>query len=77
MGTKDVRIEEQLNKAVWATGVKNVPRRLRVRLLRRRNDEEDAKEKLYTLVKFVPVSSFKGNHFLLPRQTTLSPQQTH
>ena len=66
MGTKDVRIDEQLNKAVWTTGVKNVPRRIRVRLLRRRNDEEDAKEKLYTLVKVVPVTNFKGPLFFLP-----------
>ena len=97
MGTKDVRIDDSLNKAVWAHGIKwvwncsssshhklahlpflvflvsfanethhrlsfkrNVPFRLRVRLARKRNDDDDAKEKLYTLVSHVPVSSFKG-----------------
>lgn len=53
MGTKDVRIDAGLNKAVWAAGIKNVPHRLRVRLARKRNDNEDAKEKLYTVVEHV------------------------
>ena len=60
MGTKDVRLDPTLNKAVWATGVKNVPTRLRLRLSRKRNDAEDAKEKLYTYVEYIPVTSFKG-----------------
>jgi large subunit ribosomal protein L31e len=60
MGTSDVRIDQGLNKAIWSTGVKNVARRVRVRLARRRNEEEDAKEKLFTLVTFVPVTNFKG-----------------
>ncbi|KAI7833031.1 ribosomal protein L31e-domain-containing protein [Kickxella alabastrina] len=60
MGTKDVRIDAQLNKALWARGIKAVPHRLRVRLARRRNDEESAAEKLYTLVTFVAVPNFKG-----------------
>merc|ERR1712230_225192 len=41
-------------------GIKDVPHRLRVRLERKRNDNEDAKEKLYTLASHVPVSSFRG-----------------
>ncbi|TPX63043.1 hypothetical protein SpCBS45565_g06906 [Spizellomyces sp. 'palustris'] len=60
MGTSDVRLEPSLNKAVWARGIKSVPHRIRVRLSRRRNDTEDAKEKLYTLVSFVAVTNFKG-----------------
>ena len=32
MFTKDVRIDTKLNKALWATGVRNVPKRIRVRL---------------------------------------------
>jgi len=42
----DVRISNELNKAVWAHGVKGVQRRLRVRLSRKRNEDEDAKEKV-------------------------------
>jgi large subunit ribosomal protein L31e len=39
---------------------RNVPFRVRVRLSRRRNDDEDSPNKLYTLVTYVPVASFKG-----------------
>ena len=60
MGTADVRLDPLLNQALWARGVKQVPHRIRVRLSRKRNDDEDAKEKLYTLVTAVPVTSFKG-----------------
>lgn len=62
MGTRDVRIDPKLNKALWARGIKNVPRRIRVRFARKRNDDEEAKHKLYTLVSFVPVASFSGTH---------------
>merc|ERR1712178_604051 len=57
MGTSDVRVHPQLNKAVWNKGVKNVPPRIRVRCERRRNDDEDAKEKLYTIVTHVMVDT--------------------
>eukprot|EP00540_Astrosyne_radiata_P002361 CAMPEP_0116844666 /NCGR_PEP_ID=MMETSP0418-20121206/12824_1 /TAXON_ID=1158023 /ORGANISM="Astrosyne radiata, Strain 13vi08-1A" /LENGTH=114 /DNA_ID=CAMNT_0004475663 /DNA_START=167 /DNA_END=511 /DNA_ORIENTATION=- len=60
MGTKDVRIEAPLNKFIWATGIKNPPVRVRVRLSRKRNEDEEADEKLYTFAQLVDVSSFKG-----------------
>ena len=60
MGTKDVRIETKLNQHVWATGVRKTPTRVRVRLSRKRNDDEEASEKLYTLAQLVPVADFKG-----------------
>merc|ERR1712014_413572 len=60
MGTQDVRIDAGLNKYVWKTGIKNPPVRVRVRLSRKRNEDEDASEKLYTLAQPVEVSSFKG-----------------
>merc|ERR1711944_60618 len=60
MGTPDVRIDVSLNKYVWSCGVRNVPRRARVRLARRHNDDEDSANKLYTLVSHVKVDSFKG-----------------
>ena len=60
MGTKDVRLDPKLNKALWEKGIRNVPHRIRVRLARRRNDDEKATEKLYTHVTYVPVASFKG-----------------
>merc|ERR1711901_13351 len=57
MGTEDVRVHPQLNKAIWGKGIKNVPHRIRVRCERRRNDDEDAKEKLYTIVTHVMVDT--------------------
>ncbi|KAG9001792.1 60S ribosomal protein L31 [Tulasnella sp. 427] len=61
MGTKDVRIDPKLNEAVWAKGVRYPPRRIRVRLERKRNDDEDAKEKLYTYATHVPgITNFHG-----------------
>jgi len=60
MGTTDVRLDPQLNKKVWESGVKGVPYRLRLRISRRRNDEEDAKEKLYSFVEVVNVNNPKG-----------------
>lgn len=61
MGTADVRIDTGLNKHVWHKGVKNVPFRVRVRLARKRNEDEDSVHKLYTLVTVVDgVECFKG-----------------
>ncbi|XP_076652373.1 large ribosomal subunit protein eL31-like [Halictus rubicundus] len=60
MGTPDVRIDTRLNKQLWSKGIRNVPFRVRVRLSRRRNDDEDSPNKLYTLVTYIPVATFKG-----------------
>ncbi|KAK9367334.1 ribosomal protein L31e-domain-containing protein [Lipomyces kononenkoae] len=60
MGTKDVRLDPQLNKEIWKQGIKHVPYRLRLRISRKRNDEEKAKEPLFSYVQAVNVSSFKG-----------------
>ncbi|PWN50247.1 hypothetical protein IE53DRAFT_105051 [Violaceomyces palustris] len=53
MGTKDVRLDPKMNQELWKNGIRSPPRRVRVRLERKRNDDEDAKERLYTVV--VPV----------------------
>jgi large subunit ribosomal protein L31e len=76
MKTSDVRIDSKLNKEIWSQGIKyderviridlvlvycsHVPYRVRVRLARQRNEDEDSPNKLYTLVTFVRVPSFKG-----------------
>ena len=56
MGTSDVRVDQKLNKYLWSKGIKNVPYRVRVRIARKRNDDEDAKEKLYSLCTLVEVA---------------------
>ena len=62
MGTKDVRVDVKLNKHVWSHGVRNVPRRIRVRIARKRNDDEDAKEEFYSYVTVadLPAEGFSG-----------------
>ncbi|XP_051021209.1 60S ribosomal protein L31-like [Acomys russatus] len=60
MGTPDVHIDTRLNKAVWAKGIRNVPYRIRVRLSRKCNEDEDSPNKLYTLVTYVPVNTVKS-----------------
>ena len=55
MRTTDVRLDPKLNVALWKRGVQGVPYRMR-------NDEEDAKEKLFALVEPVHVASVKGLH---------------
>ncbi|XP_033034493.1 60S ribosomal protein L31-like [Trachypithecus francoisi] len=60
MGTPGVCIDTRLNKAVWAKGIRNVPHQIHVRLSRKRNEDEDSPNKLYTLVTYVPVTTFKN-----------------
>ena len=61
MGTSTVRVDAGLNKAVWRKGVRNVPFRIRVKMSRKVNTDEDGGDKLYTLVTVVPdVANFKG-----------------
>jgi large subunit ribosomal protein L31e len=60
MHTKDVRIETSLNQRLWAKGIKNVPRRVRVRFQRERSKDEDAEEKMYTLASAVESQDYKG-----------------
>ncbi|KOO23953.1 ribosomal protein l31 [Chrysochromulina tobinii] len=59
MGTEDVRVDTKLNKYLWSQGIKGVPGRVRVRLARKRNDDEEAAEKLYTLCTHVPVERYQ------------------
>ncbi|CAH3176761.1 unnamed protein product [Porites evermanni] len=65
MGTPDVRVDTNLNKHVWSKGIRNVPFRVRIRLARKRNEDEDSIHKLYTLVTHVPVATFKGKSFIV------------
>lgn len=70
MGVNDVRVDPKLNQEVWKLGIRGLPRRLRVRLERKRNDDEDAKEKLY--VYATPILGITNFHGL---QTTVVDQE--
>jgi len=59
MGTPDVCVDTRLNKAVWDKGIKNVPYRICVWLSRKHNEDEESPNKFYTLVTYVPVTTFK------------------
>ncbi|XP_068921276.1 large ribosomal subunit protein eL31-like [Petaurus breviceps papuanus] len=60
MATPDVRIDMRLNKAVWAKGIRNNPYHIQVHLSRKHNEDEDSPNKLYTLVTYVLVTTFKS-----------------
>ncbi|AMD19942.1 HCL209Cp [Eremothecium sinecaudum] len=60
MGTEDVRLDPRLNTEVWKKGIKGVPFRMRLKISRRRNEEENAKNPLFSYVEPVLVSSVKG-----------------
>ena len=44
-----------------AFNYRSVPYRVRVRLARKRNEDEDSTNRLYTLVTYVPCTTFKGS----------------
>ena len=62
MVTTDVRVDVKLNKHIWSRGIRSVPRRIRVRVARKRNDEEDAKEEFFSLVTVaeIPPEGLRG-----------------
>lgn len=70
MGTEKVVIDTTVNHYVWNKGIRNIPRRIRVRLARKVDGEgEDEKTvrlmrkdnpQFYTLVQVVDVPHFHG-----------------
>uniref|UniRef100_M4FD46 60S ribosomal protein L31 n=1 Tax=Brassica campestris TaxID=3711 RepID=M4FD46_BRACM len=44
------RVDVKLNKQIWSRGIRGPPRRVRVYVARKRNDDEDDKEEFYSLV---------------------------
>lgn len=60
MGTTDVRLDPELNIHVWKRGIQGVQHRMRLRISRKRNDEEEAKEAMFAFVEPVIVPSTKG-----------------
>jgi len=59
MRTADVRIDPKLNQFLWSQGIRNLPKRVRVRISRKRNEEEGA-QGFYSLVQHVNLEDFKG-----------------
>ena len=55
-----MRISTALNRAVWLNGIRNIPRRIRVRVTRKRNEDEDAAEKFFSVVDHIPCEDFSN-----------------
>ncbi|ODV84314.1 hypothetical protein CANARDRAFT_8668 [[Candida] arabinofermentans NRRL YB-2248] len=60
MGTTDVRLDPKLNVELWKRGIQGVPFRMRLRISRKRNEEEDSKNKMFSFVEHVNVANVKG-----------------
>ncbi len=59
MRTPDVRIDPKLNQFVWNQGIRNLPHKVRVRISRKRSEEEGAtKGEFYSLVQHVHIEDF-------------------
>eukprot|EP01002_Notosolenus_urceolatus_P000559 NODE_1137_length_1558_cov_520.163685_g940_i0.p5 GENE.NODE_1137_length_1558_cov_520.163685_g940_i0~~NODE_1137_length_1558_cov_520.163685_g940_i0.p5 ORF type:complete len:125 (-),score=56.43 NODE_1137_length_1558_cov_520.163685_g940_i0:826-1200(-) len=71
MKTKDVYVDTKLNTECWKHGIKGVPRRLRIQMVRKRGTEEGDANTLHTVVYLVPVSKAQGFKGL---QTTVLDQ---
>lgn len=59
MRTPDVRVDVKLNQYIWHHGVRAIPKRIRVRCIRRKDDDDESGNKYYTLVQLIKVESFK------------------
>jgi len=51
MFTRDVRIDPELNKEIWRHGVRNTARRVKVSFERKKNEDDEAAESMYTIVR--------------------------
>ncbi|VCW66827.1 unnamed protein product [Gulo gulo] len=60
MGTPEVNFYTRFNKAVWVKGVRNIPYCVHVWLSRKYKEDEDSPKKLYTLIPYVPITTFKN-----------------
>ncbi|RZC19988.1 60S ribosomal protein L31 [Glycine soja] len=49
-------LDMKLNKVVWSHGIRSVSRRIRVRIAHKGNNDEDAKEELYSLVIVIKIA---------------------
>ncbi len=48
-------MDTELNRYLWKKGIRNVPRLVRIRISRTKNEDEDAQEKFYSTVSLLPV----------------------
>jgi len=59
MLTPDVRVDVKLNQFIWSQGIRHIPKRIRVRLIRKKDEDDESGNKFYTAVQLINVESFK------------------
>merc|ERR1711939_356827 len=60
MRTEEVRIDVKLNQFVWKQGIRNVPKRVRLRLRRQKDEKDESGSTWYTLASLLEVDGFSG-----------------
>ena len=60
MWVKDVRLDTELNHFLWKNGIRHMPNKVRVRISKKKNQDEDAREPFFCLVQHVDVEDFSG-----------------
>ena len=51
MFTSDNRVDPELNKELWRHGIRNIERRVKVTLERKKNEDDEAEESMYTIIR--------------------------
>lgn len=59
MLTPDVRVDTKLNQFIWHQGIRHIPKRIRVRCIRRKDESDESGLSFYTLVQLINVETFK------------------
>merc|ERR1712039_523484 len=60
MRTEEVRVDVKLNQFVWKQGIRNVPKRVRLRLRRQKDEKDESGSTWYTLASLLEVDGFSG-----------------
>ena len=60
MHVKDIRVDAELNHYIWKNGIRDVPNKVRVRISKKKSQDEDAQEPFFCLVQNVDVEDFSG-----------------
>ena len=51
MFTTDVRVDTEVNKEIWRHGIRNLDRRIKVTFDRKKNEDDEATDSMYTIVR--------------------------
>ncbi len=60
MHVKDIRVDAELNHYIWKNGIRDTPNKVRIRISKKKSQDEDAREPYFCLVQNVDVEHFAG-----------------